>query len=163
MSTKNQQYLDALEGKTARQIIEFVRDLTGYEITITLKSKKQIIKKAVSILADYYSNTMFSSAAESLEEEAVKSGLTTDRYEEHIAHPEDDMIDIKIEYKETPLQVLDLTGVSRWSIAKMYRNLTNHRWGLLSILFGSRTEMARELLKAYNMDYKSGTFDDFIC
>lgn len=43
----------SLEGKTAKEIIEFVEDKTGNKINMSLKNKKGIVNKAQKILAQY--------------------------------------------------------------------------------------------------------------
>lgn len=47
---KNQEVL--LEGKTAQQIIDFVKERTNHQIEISVKSKKSIVKKATELLQE---------------------------------------------------------------------------------------------------------------
>ena len=149
-------YLVEIQDKAGSEIIKYVEDITGKQITISLKNKRGIIRKATEILNELYADEL--SKPNPVAEEATKMGLTIDQYIDFKANEEQETIMPPVE-----LNVLDLRGVSRWAIARQHSQITKVSHGTLSVLFGSRKELAEQLFKSLNARREFDHYDEFIC
>lgn len=85
-----------------------------------------------------------------LASEATKLGLSEEQYEEWL-WADGEMITDKLEESRE----LDLRTMSRWELAKLYKELTGSRYaGLFTILFGSKSLIAEAIAGEYLSDIK---------
>lgn len=161
-----------IKDKTAREIIAGVQQTTGITITISLKNKKGIIKKAEHLLTSHYTrlNAARKAGPTPVEQEAANMGLSVDQYLEYKASQETEAVDgpaFDTDAFTVPIQelaILDLRGVSRWKMRRMLKQVSGTDNGFLSTLFGSRSDLAETLFKAINASKANyGKYDDFIC
>jgi hypothetical protein len=166
---------------TAREIAAYVKKETGEDLEFTdLKSRKRIATKALQALVSYdehqavccgktdeepkmpqyighrdLPDNVCCDPVTVADHEAKALGLTPEQYDEHI----EELLEPAL-HAADPLNVLDLTELSRWDMAAHYRAATGKgiRATKLGVLFSSRWELARDL--AIGLNYE---FDDFIC
>tara|TARA_R110000803_G_scaffold205403_1_gene272052 strand:- start:47 stop:508 length:462 start_codon:yes stop_codon:yes gene_type:complete len=152
------QQVKRIEEMTAREIVKYVAEITGTEITLSLKNKQGILRKAEQLLYDHIVEELPDAHYTAAEQAAVGMGLSIDQYLEFKANQEEEMIVDSVE-----LSVLDLRGVSRWTLAQQHTQLTKVKHGVLSVMFGSRSALAKEVFSAVNLKSTLSNYDEFIC
>ena len=124
---------EALSGMSASAIVKHVEEITGVKITISLKSKKAILKKAQDLL----------SRTKEQELEQDKSALIVEEGEKGVTVEEK----TKLEDKKSIEKVLDLTVVNnRKAIMSFAKEKFNEKFSVL-LKTSTMLEKTKELAK----------------
>ena len=178
------------KGMSVREIVQHVENETGLKMVVDPKNKRTVINRAITALWKFDQGLSLATEpqvkeavsilsteectdncgceceppsgdaglikiGQELASEATRLGLSEEQYEEWI-NTDGEMITDKLEESRE----IDLRDMSRFELAKLYKDLTGNRYaGFFTILFGSKSLIAEAIAIIYLSDVeKYGIF-----